>query len=594
MSGALSWASVLAWRMCRQHLARRAATSAMLDVVSDIAGAHAQLMSSAELTIWARVESLERGAVDSALWEERSLVKTWAMRGTLHLLPARELPLWVAAQRALKPRHESASWLRYFELTRLEAETLLAAIPQALEGRILTRDELAREVARLTGADHLAGKLRESWGALLKPAAFRGDLCFAPSKGRNVRFARPQEWLGTWDEVPTDTAVGDVVRRYLGAYGPASREDFGRWFGTSTPAEAGRLIATIGDETSLVDVEGTSAWVLADHVEQLATAAASGTVRLLPAFDHYVVAAPRDRDEVLSSSHKRRVYRPQGWLSPVMLVDGRVAGSGITRRSAAAWRSASSPSGRRVSRSGRQRRRRHSGWPAISEASLRSAGLHLPERVDGTGCGRRSSCDQRWSSLHAAVRPPEPDPPDEREVITHPVYDGITVAYGDVDEEPSPKVGKGLASEVVSARAELLGSPSVHRVTGIYGFVAVKDRAQCGEGGPLLDLKVSLVHPSLRTRWFRDLVPIYGRQHRTPEAGQHQKRLSRPVHTGGSRQIDDPHTRQHDRPLLVADAGWSRFAQGESCRSDGPVWALERPDDLHGMPSPRAVEVSVL
>ena len=49
-------------------------------------------------------------------------------------------------------------------------------------------------------------------------------------------------------------------------------------------------------------------------------------MRLLPAFDHYVVAAPRDRDAVLPASVRGRVYRPQGWLSPVVLLDGRMVG----------------------------------------------------------------------------------------------------------------------------------------------------------------------------------------------------------------------------------------------------------------------------
>ncbi len=299
----------------------------MLDVVADIAGAHAQLMSSAELTLWARVESLERGMVEKALWEERTLVKTWAMRGTLHLLPAHELPLWVAAQAALKPRHENASWLRYFGLNREEAEALLAAIPQALDGRVLTREELAREVGRRMSSPALAEKLRESWGALLKPSAFRGDLCFAPSEGRNVCFARPNEWLASWEEMPTDVAIRDVVRRYLTAYGPAGREEFARWFGARSPAEAERLIRRLGDEVTRVDIDGSPAWTLTAIVEEVAAAEPAGAVRLLPAFDQYVVAAPRDREAVLPSSHTKSVYRPQGWLSPVVLVDGRIVGT---------------------------------------------------------------------------------------------------------------------------------------------------------------------------------------------------------------------------------------------------------------------------
>jgi hypothetical protein len=71
----LSWRQILAWRLKRHHLTERAPRSEMLDVIARIGGLHAQLMSSAELTLWARVEGLEREAVTEALWEERSLVK---------------------------------------------------------------------------------------------------------------------------------------------------------------------------------------------------------------------------------------------------------------------------------------------------------------------------------------------------------------------------------------------------------------------------------------------------------------------------------------------------------------------------------------
>jgi uncharacterized protein YcaQ len=323
---ALAWPAVLAWRTRRQHLASRAARADAHAVVERIAGLHAQLTTSAELTLWARVEGLERDAVSRALWEERSLVKTWAMRGTLHLMPADELGLWVAAQSALKPRHHVGSWLRHHGLTREEADAMLAAIPAALDGRLLTREELAGEVARLTGIDGLDGKLRGGFGDLLKPAAFRGDLCFAPSDGRNVRFARPDQWLGAWEPVDADEAVSAVTRRYLAAYGPANREALARWFGMPSPALAGRWLAALGDEAATVEVDGSALVMLASDVDAAAAAEPAGVVRLLPAFDHYVVAAPRDVDAVLAGEHRARVYRPQGWLSPVVLVDGRMAG----------------------------------------------------------------------------------------------------------------------------------------------------------------------------------------------------------------------------------------------------------------------------
>jgi winged helix DNA-binding protein len=284
------------------------------------------VMSSAELTLWARVEDLEPQAVREALWERRSLAKTWAMRGTLHLLPSDELSLWVAALGVLKPRYHAASWQRYYGLTREEAEAMLAAIAEALDGRMLTREELAQEVGRLLESEELGGKLRDGFGALLKPSAFQGDLLFAPSVGRNVRFARPDQWLPGWEPAQTEAAVREVVSRYLAAYGPATREEFARWFGTTSPAQAGRLIEGLGEEVAPVEVEGSAAWMLAEYVTEAEGAGPAGVVRLLPAFDQYVVAAPRDHEAVLPGALKGRVYRPQGWLSPVLLVDGRMEG----------------------------------------------------------------------------------------------------------------------------------------------------------------------------------------------------------------------------------------------------------------------------
>jgi uncharacterized protein YcaQ len=322
----LTWPEVLAWRLTRQRLDRRAPRGEALEVVSHVCGLHAQVMSSAELTLWARVDDLEPDAVQKALWEERSLVKTWAMRGTLHLLPTAELPIWVGAQGVLKPRYHTPSWLRYFDLTREEAEALMAAIPEALADRMLKREELAKEVGRLVGSEELGGKLRDGFGALLKPAAFRGDLLFAPSVGQNVRFARPDRWLAGWQPVEAEEAAREVTRRYLAAYGPATREEFARWFGMTSPAQAGRLIEGLGQEIASVDIEGLQAWMLAEHLPEVEAAEPSGVVRLLPAFDHYVVAAPRDREAVLPEALKSQVYRPQGWLSPVLLVDGRMEG----------------------------------------------------------------------------------------------------------------------------------------------------------------------------------------------------------------------------------------------------------------------------
>src|SRR5262245_49588346 len=193
----LTWARAAAWRIRRHNLDQRAPAGSMLAVASRLCGLHAQVMSSAELTAWARVEDLDRQAVRRALWDDRTLVKTWAMRGTLHLLPSNELPLWHAALARSPWYLRAASWQKYFGITIEELGHLTEAIAAALDGRVMTREELMREAGRLTGSPAFSAKLVESsWGIILKPAAFTGRLCFGPSQGQRVRFTRPDTWLG--------------------------------------------------------------------------------------------------------------------------------------------------------------------------------------------------------------------------------------------------------------------------------------------------------------------------------------------------------------------------------------------------------------
>jgi Winged helix DNA-binding domain len=321
----LDWSQVMAWRAARHHLDERVPATAALEVVAGIAGLHAQVLSSAELTLWARVEGLAPDAVRRALWEERSLVKTWAMRGTLHLLPAAEFPMWQAALSTRRP-WEAGVWQRAFA-SRAELERLNDAVAAALDGRLLTREELATEVGRRTGSAELGDKLRGSWGALLKPAAALGRLCFAPNQGQQVRFTRPDTWLGGWTDHDPDQAMAEVTRRFLHASGPVTREDFARWWGIPSPAKGARLLERLGDEVTRVEVEGTAAYVLAADLPGLASAKATRTVRLLPAFDQYVVTATRQAERLMPGPFKPRVYRPQGWLSPVLLVGGRMDGT---------------------------------------------------------------------------------------------------------------------------------------------------------------------------------------------------------------------------------------------------------------------------
>jgi hypothetical protein len=105
-----------------------------------------------------------------------------------------------------------------------------------------------------------------------------------------------------------------MARRYLNAFGPASSDDFARWWWIQ-PGPAKRVFQSLGGEIEAVDVEGWKAWALASTLEQVKSLKAARSVRLLPQFDAFTVGISRDCEPVLSSAFKGRVYRPQGWIS---------------------------------------------------------------------------------------------------------------------------------------------------------------------------------------------------------------------------------------------------------------------------------------
>jgi hypothetical protein len=325
----LTWPRVAAWRIRRHHLDRPAPATSMLAVASRLCGLHAQVMSSAELTLWARVQDLNRGAVHRALWEDHALIKTWAARGTLHLLPAADLPMWHAALRTSRRYRRPAFWKRCYGITLDELDRLTEAIGVALDGRVMTREELASEVGRITGsAAFRTGLAQGGWGTILKPAAFSGHLCFAPSVGQRVRFTRPDKWV-TSQSRPVDpkSATADLTRRFLAAYGPATYTDLGRWWGGGGITTAKQWIASLGEEVTQVDLAGDQAWVLTTDARELREAKPEKSVSLLPAFDQYVIGASRHAENLLPGVPRRCVYRPQGWVSAVLLVNGLMQGT---------------------------------------------------------------------------------------------------------------------------------------------------------------------------------------------------------------------------------------------------------------------------
>ena len=324
----LTWNEVRARRLHRHALTEPARD--VVDVVAAVSGVHAQILSAAELSVAIRTSATTRADVWEELWTRRGLVKTFGPRGTAHLLPARDLPMWTGALSATPNRNPMPDGVR---LTPEQTDQVVAAIDGALADAELTVDELTEAVVAATGS--WAGELVmpafqgmwPRWRQAMHLAAHRGALCFGPNRGRKVTYTGPRRWLPGFRPMQAETALAELAKRYLRAYGPATPAHFARWL-----AAPPRWAAELFDSLDLVevDVEGHTGWLVAGDDD---FGFEPGDLRLLPYFDAYAVGChPRD---VLfpGKAAQRALAGGQAGNFPVLLIGGTVAGVWHQRRS---------------------------------------------------------------------------------------------------------------------------------------------------------------------------------------------------------------------------------------------------------------------
>lgn len=303
-------------------------------------GAQAQILSAAQISLWARTRGLRREDVEDALWRDRTLAKVWCMRGTVHLVPSHDLAVF--ARGSVGRANRDSAWLKSHGLPAKKIDGILEALGRALD-RPRTRKDLADRVAKAIGGS-AHRKSGRGWGSpqnapgvtvgdtslpvgyLVFLACYHGLACAGPPiHGNEATFVRPDVWLRRWQDLPVAEAETELLRRYLRAFGPAAVKDFVAWSGvTVTGARA--IWARLAGELTPVRVGGETAWLLRQDLAALRRAKFDRPlVRLLPYFDSFLMGH-KERDHLVDAAQYKRVYRAAGWISSVVLVDGRVAG----------------------------------------------------------------------------------------------------------------------------------------------------------------------------------------------------------------------------------------------------------------------------
>jgi hypothetical protein len=308
-------------RLRAQRLAGRPATS-VHQVVRGVGALQAQNTGAARLAVRARSAGLTAAAVSRACDADRSVVRTWAMRGTLHMLPAEDVG-WVVA--LLGPGSVAAGRRRRLQLG-LDDDTCgraLGAIARVLAGEHpLSRAEL---VGRLAGEGVALDPRSQAPAHLVAYAANHGLICRGPDlDGDEPSYVLLADWVGERRELAPEAALAELARRYLGGHGPAGAGDFAAWSGL--PAQrARRGFELIAGELDQARAGDRRLWTLAAARDDPADVERP-SVRLLGHFDAYLLGY-RDRELVLERRFARRIQAGGGMVQPALLVDGRVVGT---------------------------------------------------------------------------------------------------------------------------------------------------------------------------------------------------------------------------------------------------------------------------
>ncbi|TLZ74982.1 MAG: winged helix DNA-binding domain-containing protein [Methanobacteriota archaeon] len=204
-------AQVAAFQVRRHHLDRRSPRGQLADVVGDVCGVQAQVTAMARIALWARIRPLTIDDVQRALVQRRTIVKTWSLRGALHLHPSKELLLVLGGLMPTRLAYHQR-WIRGLGL---KEEETTALVLKALEDGPLTRNQLTEFLAKRLAAkweqwtDGGWGRKTEgsslSWH-LVRPAVVRGLVCFGPNAGQEITFRDPHATHSGDDGTPRGRA----------------------------------------------------------------------------------------------------------------------------------------------------------------------------------------------------------------------------------------------------------------------------------------------------------------------------------------------------------------------------------------------------
>ncbi|MFN8444113.1 MAG: winged helix DNA-binding domain-containing protein [Caldilineaceae bacterium] len=290
---------------------------------SALIGVQAQIEPAAGLALWNRTSGLTMSKFTDLLYKDKTLVKLWGQRGTLHLYASSDWPL-IHAMRSIN----KTWWERQIAAGQLVSNDH-AALVERIATLLLERETMGRTALRQLLEQHnieLAEDFYSPWGGIFADLVRMGYACHAGRIKGEGHFAHRHNWLPklAWNPPDADVANVQIMRRYFQAYGPATLADFTYWRYPSSGHQR-RWFETIQPELVEVNVAGQPMWVLdCDLDELIATPPApeAWPIKMLFRFEPYLLAH-KEKDWVADAAHYKAIWRPAGHIEGIVLVYGR-------------------------------------------------------------------------------------------------------------------------------------------------------------------------------------------------------------------------------------------------------------------------------
>lgn len=291
------------------------------EAVDWLTAAQAQDFPGALTSVALRTADRTRQAVEAAL-DAGEVVRTWPMRGTLHLVPARDLP-WLLELTAPRPVAAAAARRRQLGLD----EVMLERAREVAVARLAGGGRLRRQELLAAWADAGLTTTGQRGYHLLAHLGQTGTLCLGPMAGTEQAIVLIDEWVPRPRRPEREEALGELAERYFRSHGPATIKDFTRWTGlTAADVRAGLALARPG--LARMEVDGVEYLLDPQTPDRLAACRDDARgVFLLPGFDEFVLGYG-DRGAVLPVEFADRIVPGgNGMFRPTVVTGGQILGT---------------------------------------------------------------------------------------------------------------------------------------------------------------------------------------------------------------------------------------------------------------------------